>query len=185
MKVCSIEGCGESHSAKGLCRRHYYQQLRGWTPLATRGMSLESRIAHYTSPSGECCEWVGAKNKGGYGLVSVNNKRRLVTHVVWELAFGPIPERLHVLHRCDNPACVRPAHLFVGTHATNMKDREEKKRTKTGRDSHLATLSAQQVENIKAASGTQREIAARFGVSQGTVSNIKRGWKHYAPDVTE
>lgn len=175
MRTCEVDGCGATHSAKGLCRRHYYQQKNGWSPLATLGLSLHERIAHYVRPNGECCEWVGARNKAGYGVISVGNKRQLVTRTLWREVCGEIPEGLHVLHTCDNPACVRPLHLFLGTHKDNMDDRDNKGRCRKGRGHHFAKLTAEQFAAIKAASGTQRSIAAQFGVTQATVSNIKRG----------
>lgn len=175
MQICSVEGCGRTHSAKGLCRRHYYQQKNGWSPLPTLGMDLSTRIAHYTQQTGECCEWGGAKNKAGYGMVSVGNKRQLVTRTLWAELYGEIPEGTHVLHSCDNPACIRPSHLFLGTHKDNMDDRGAKGRCVRGRTHHFAKLTATQFEEIKMAVGTQRAIAARYGVTQATVSNIKRG----------
>ena len=168
MRTCSVEGCGATHSAKGLCRRHYYQQKNGWTPRSTLGMSLAERIAHYTSPQGECCEWVGAKNKAGYGLISVGNKRHLATRVLWVETFGEIPDGLHVLHTCDNPACIRPTHLFLGTHKDNMDDRDRKGRCVRGRNHHFAKLTAEQFAAIKSAAGKQRDIASQFGITQAT-----------------
>src|SRR5678815_3205705 len=72
-----------------------------------------------------CLEWQGTKHsKRGYGL----DGRKLAHRAAWERVHGPIPEGMHVLHKCDNPPCVNVRHLFLGTHADNMRDREQKGR---------------------------------------------------------
>ncbi len=69
-----------------------------------------------------CWEWMGAKTDDGYGYRMVNNKKKLAHRLSWTMENGDIPSGLHVLHRCDNPPCVRPGHLFLGDQATNAKD---------------------------------------------------------------
>ena len=83
-----------------------------------------------------CWLWTGATMRGGYGELSAGGSPQygrghpLHAHrVSWELAYGPIPDGLWVLHICDTPACVRPDHLFLGTHADNMADMSHKGRT--------------------------------------------------------
>lgn len=74
-------------------------------------------------PETGCWEWLGARANGGYGLFAVQNPRRITAHrYSWELHNGPIPAGMHVLHHCDNPPCVNPAHLFLGTASDNMRD---------------------------------------------------------------
>jgi hypothetical protein len=81
-----------------------------------------------------CWGWIGAKHGGGYGLIRCGKLCR-AHRVSWEMEYGPVPEGLHVLHRCDNPPCVNPAHLFLGTHQDNMDDRTAKDRNPRG-DQH-------------------------------------------------
>lgn len=92
---------------------------------------FESKIAKRESG---CWEWQGALTRAGYGVLRVGNKqvgtaRNLYAHrVSWELASGPIKKGLFVCHKCDNPRCVRPDHLFLGTHEENMIDMDRKGR---------------------------------------------------------
>lgn len=74
------------------------------------------------SPNG-CWEWVGSKRDYGYGQVYFKGKPARKAHrVAWELTHGPIPEGLDVLHDCDNPSCINPSHLHLGTHQQNMDE---------------------------------------------------------------
>ena len=76
--------------------------------------------------------WLGAKAKG-YGMIRLGGmaEKKPASRVSWMLHFGPIPDGMHVLHKCDNPECTNPDHLFLGTHADNMRDKTSK-----GRNGH-------------------------------------------------
>jgi hypothetical protein len=137
----------------------------------------------------ECWEWTGKKGDWGHGrFYGGPDRGEIGAHrFSWELANGPIPAGLNVLHRCDNPPCMNPAHLFLGTFKDNTQDMLAK-----GRDGHgvmpgeanpAAKLTARQVRQIRrlaaARSATHPEIAARFGVSRQTVSAIhtRANWR--------
>lgn len=81
-----------------------------------------------------CIEWWGATSDstGGYGYLYIHGKRVVASRFVWEECFGPIPDGLWVLHHCDNPPCVNPEHLFLGTNRDNMIDMRDKGRGKLG-----------------------------------------------------
>ena len=82
-----------------------------------------------------CLEWQACRDRGGYGGFKASGKIERAHRMAWELAHGPIPDGLHVLHRCDNPPCVANDHLFLGTEADNAHDRDAKGRQSRG-DSH-------------------------------------------------
>jgi len=112
---------------------------------------LRSRLIQ----SGDCLVWSGARVKGGYGLfrMVVGGVRiDIATHrFAWELAFGPIPEGMLVCHKCDNPPCCRPDHLFLGTHADNAVDRFAKGRAEGRRNWEAAHNNKASRENLSEA----------------------------------
>lgn len=126
----------------------------------------------------ECWEWQAAKDGHGYGAIAASHERRtLQAHrVAYELAHGPITGGLHVLHRCDNPACVSPAHLFLGTHKENMDDMAAKGRGMQGG----AKLTEGDVREIRATGNPSRDLARMFGVTPTIIRQIKRrtAWAH-------
>ena len=79
-----------------------------------------------------CLEWQGYSDRDGYGTFESGYKTVRAHRVAWELAHGPIPDGLHVLHKCDNPPCVQDEHLFLGTEADNAADRDAKGRQASG-----------------------------------------------------
>lgn len=125
-----------------------------------------------------CHIWTGAKLSSGYGRYSPLGRRskRLYAHrFAWEMENGPIPDGLSVLHRCDNPSCVNPGHLFIGTQADNMRDMAEKRRSTFGEANPMAKLKLEDVAAIKASPLTSYEIAPRYGISAGHVRQIRAG----------
>lgn len=79
-------------------------------------------VAKTKATASGCVEWIGARNADGYGLTRTEGKQRLAHRVSYERSNGVIPDGLCVLHRCDNPPCLNPDHLFVGTRGDNAKD---------------------------------------------------------------
>ena len=130
-----------------------------------------------------CWFWIGGKDSDGYGLRDVDGKVKGAHRVSYEYFRGDIPEGMCVLHACDVPACVNPAHLFVGTHQDNMDDMAAKGRAAIGEKNGYAKLTKDDVLKIRAASAggeSQRSIANRFSVCQPHISLIVRR-KQWAP----
>jgi hypothetical protein len=121
-----------------------------------------------------CLIWTGSKNARGYGNIrNLVTRSRLCAHrAAYEIFIGPIPEGMQVLHRCDNPSCVEPTHLFLGSQVTNMRDMLSKGR------SFKAKLVPDQVREIRERllRGDAGVLLAReFGVTPTAISFIKRG----------
>lgn len=90
---------------------------------------IADRFWKHVDTSGDCWTWTAYRNVYGYGVVGVRGSRTMLAHrAAYELAVGPIPAGYRILHTCDNPPCVNPAHLWVGTQLDNIADRQAKGR---------------------------------------------------------
>lgn len=145
-----------------------------------------------------CWEWTRKRLPNGYGHVKITQRHTYAHRVAWELASGRITNGLYVLHRCDNPPCCNPAHLFLGTASDNARDREAKGRGAVkkgqplpwtaggahGTDYSNAKLNDAAVREIRgryrAGGVTQSALAAEYGVHQSIVSEVVngKGWAH-------
>jgi hypothetical protein len=138
------------------------------------------RFWNKVTKSSGCWEWTACLDFRGYGAFSLDGGPRKAHRVAWELANGPIPDGMFVCHTCDNPACVRPGHLFVGTQTDNMADMSKKGRGRRGEAHHNSKLTEDLVHWIRASNLTQAEMADWIGVNQSIISNArtKKTWKH-------
>ena len=132
---------------------------------------------------GPCWEWTAGLTTDGYGQCWFENRNRRAHIVAWLLTVGPVPDGLEVCHRCDNPKCVRPSHLFLGTHLQNGQDAATKMRMAWGEHHHAAKLTEDHVRAIRKinfAQYTSNEVAARYGVTRQTVNKIRFNltWRH-------
>lgn len=127
-----------------------------------------------------CILWNGAKNGWGYGMFMIDRKRVLAHRFSYERSVGQIPVGMLVCHKCDNPLCVNPDHLFIGTDADNSKDRNSKRRQAYGVRNGNVKIDESKVKLIRDATGTCADIARRFGLSEGHVWKIRKlqFWRH-------
>lgn len=192
-------GCGESTSlAATTCRRlgnikglpqrfvnGHGSRRRIFPPKKTLSETLWQRVIK----SDSCWEWQGALTEG-YGNFTYQRKNYHCHRVSWELAYGPIPGGLWVLHRCDNRKCVRPDHLFLGTHLDNIQDMVAKGRHSfhrradrpCGQAHPNAKLTDHAVRDIRAYAPTTSiaALARRHGVSESAIQAVLHGdtWIH-------
>ncbi len=134
-------------------------------------------------PNTGCWLWISSLSKeDGYGAVYIEGVKYKAHRVMYEMHRGNIPTGLQVCHKCDVPSCVNPDHLFLGTHLENMADRDRKgrRRPPKGTTNGFAKLNDDTIRAIRAAKGTQMEIAAAFGTDQTNVSLIlrRKRWAH-------
>ncbi len=157
--------------------------------------SDEARFWAKVKKSNGCWEWTGAGNGTGYGMMGFptdgrswkkGTTPRLAHRVSWEIANGPVPGGNLVLHTCDNRSCVRPSHLFLGTHKDNTHDMMKKGRQNNafGKDVGSSKLTQYQADEIRAGSKTIRATAAIYGVSKSTIWGIKSGLTWVGRDPT-
>ena len=144
----------------------------------------ENRISNFWAQvdvrgENDCWNWTGWKVKEGYGRLG-----NLIAPRVSAYLAGMNIDGLFVCHRCDNPSCVNPLHLFVGTHADNTRDRNQKGRDARGRSHGMSKLTDADVLEIRAlyASGkwTYKQLGERYAVDLSNIASIvhRKTWKH-------
>jgi DNA-binding XRE family transcriptional regulator len=193
--------CGNSFSADRNVDRRKFCSLE-----CRYGATAEERFWKKVNKSDECWNWIGAKSRGGYGSFGGTKAHRYA----YELANGSIPEGLFVCHKCDNPGCVRPDHLFLGTPKDNTDDMWAKNRARPGKLLHPSgvdhwtkrqpnrirygeeapntKLTEENIREIRRRYFTegmlQDELATEYGVTSHTIGDIVRNdtWKHLDQD---
>lgn len=157
--------------------------------------TIEARFWAKVKKTESCWLWTGAKLAKGYGSFGVGPdpkhppasrrwKLAQAHRFSWELHNGLVPDGQHVLHRCDTPACVNPAHLFLGTNADNVRDRQVKKRHARGERNATAKLTEDDVCEIRRRAledgDGPRKLGRDFGVKHPTIIKILRHeyWSH-------
>lgn len=158
-----------------------------WKKVNRNGPTPDQKNPHYMG-LGPCWEWGGCRNKWGYGTIKIQCRDRKAHRVSWAIHFGELSTDLDVLHRCDNPSCVNPDHLWLGNDSMNRTDSVTKGRDnspKGERNKGGGKLTEEKVAAIRnrtALGEGQRHVAKDFGVSQALVSLIHRreSWRHVA-----
>jgi HNH endonuclease len=138
-------------------------------------------IAENANNSG-CWEWPGAQDKDGYCRTKLSGRTAIAHRAVYTIAKGEIPKGLNLLHRCDNPPCCNPDHLFPGTQKQNCEDAKAKDRHSRGERNGVSKLTDDDVRFIRANAAimSQMDLARRFNIRQSSIWSIinRRQWKH-------
>lgn len=195
MTTCLCVSCDRPATARGMCNTHYMQQRRaGLLPIGDRKPApVEERFWRHVKKTAECWIWAGKeKSKRGYGQIGLGGrgaKQALAHRFSYELHKGPIPCGMVVMHSCDNPRCVNPDHLSVGTHSDNTQDAVSKGRWISvpplinGERHHSAKLTADDVRMIRDNPDIPtKELADRFGTNATSIQKVRsrKTWKHVA-----
>jgi len=149
----------------------------------------EARFWSKVNKTEACWEWTGCQvgkdawRGKGYAGFSIESKTKIASRVIWEHLNGTIPIGLQVCHSCDNPNCVRPDHLYLGTNEVNQQDSKVKGRTCRGKSKPFAKLSEDDVRTIweKHLQGFgTRTLSKAYGVNRKTIHDIFKGraWTH-------
>lgn len=158
--------------------------------MAPKKKPFSERFWRHVHKTDACWYWTAHKDKDGYGNTTDDNRCTIRTHrASWMLHNGPIPDGMCVLHKCDNPPCVRPDHLFLGTFKDNAVDRNNKGRSdggggsspgSTNGNSRLDENKVRQIRKLLDEGEKAVTIATKFGVYWLTIHNIKhrKSWKH-------
>ncbi|HXJ61904.1 MAG TPA: HNH endonuclease signature motif containing protein [Verrucomicrobiae bacterium] len=138
--------------------------------IVTHRVPLIQRFWSKVEVSDDCWLWTSDRKDTGYGQFHYLGKTSRAHRVAWILSYGDIPPGLNVLHTCDNPPCVRPDHLFLGTTKDNIEDKVTKGRAWGGR-----RLAWEDVCIIRASGSSAVDVAEEFSVSRSLVSMIRTG----------
>ena len=152
---------------------------------------IERFFTKFNSSKDGCWEWTASLSKSGYGYFNTSEKRpatcRLAHRVMWQITYGEDPRKLFVCHKCDNPKCVRPSHLFLGTQKDNMTDCAQKGRHPRNKSKYLPEgerhhyynqgkkITRETAAEIRASAGTNKALGAKYGVDPSLISRIKTG----------
>lgn len=164
-----------------------------WFPRPNRHVTMPSPAKNYSDillrvlrntlicPSG-CWVWKGSKSASGYGRIKFEGVRWAAHRLMAHINLGEVTDDSVVCHRCDNPSCVNPEHLFIGTQKHNVDDRDNKGRRNQARGERQGSskLTTEQVLAIRLDPRKQSVIAAEYGISRAHVGNLKanRAWRH-------
>lgn len=148
-------------------------------------MNVKERLFSFFNKSDDdsCWNWNGGKSRG-YGRFWMNGKLVMAHRVMYQISTGKNPGVLLVCHRCDNPSCVNPNHLFLGSPKDNMDDRRLKNRHAYGERQGLSKLSSSSVrrirEEFKEGKITKLKLASNYRVHISTICHIimKKTWRH-------
>jgi hypothetical protein len=184
--ICKHPGCARPVVALGWCNMHWKRARKGidMDMRPNKGRTPADRFWEKVDRRGpdDCWLWTGGSHSRGYGQFGLGGRLVIASRLSYEWANGPIPDGMFVCHSCDNPPCVNPAHLWLGTPADNAADKAAKGRASSlaGASNPRAKLTDGDVRAIREDPRAPKAIAAEYGVSDTAVRFIKEGrtWRH-------
>jgi hypothetical protein len=144
-------------------------------------ISIEQKLLRYAVSENGCWNWVATKDRDGYGLLTHHRGKQIRAHrASYEFHVAKIPVGLLVCHSCDNPSCINPNHLFVGTSKENTRDMLDKNRRPVLRgerhpNAKLTNDQVTQIKQLRSENRLLKDIANQFNISFQTVSSITKG----------
>lgn len=138
-----------------------------------------SKVNKTRNPFG-CWEWTKTSHPFGYGRFGYDKKIYLSHRLSYQIHYGSITSKDCVLHKCDNPSCVNPQHLFLGSRADNAIDRTQKNRTLKGSAVTISIFTEQQILDIRASIKSVKQLAIDYNANIQTIYNIRnrKTWRH-------
>jgi hypothetical protein len=190
--MCKVENCNGKVVGWGFCQKHYRRFMKYGDPDDRKHCQAPMAVRFWRfvekKSLDECWEWIGPKRPNGYGQISRETRAEgsMASHrFSWELANGKsIPDGMVVMHKCDNPSCVNPNHLSIGTYRDNMIDMMQKGRKKTvsikGEENARSIINEEVVREIRSSSLSHAELGRKFGVSPNCIRGVRIGrtWSH-------
>lgn len=166
--------CGDSKSCG--CLKSEVNSTAMRVMRLKQSRTIEERFfSRFVKTENGCWQWRSHTDKDGYGILPGNLKNTRAHRFSFEFHCGPIPDEMVVCHKCDNPGCVNPEHLFVGTAKDNAQDALKKGRHYIGEKNGRAKITDQQANEIKTSIKSGPELAQIYGVNRSTINRIKRG----------
>jgi len=180
---CKIKSCNTKSRQRGWCPKHYTRWKRHGDPRKTKNNMVPITWKYLlscsvTNEETGCIEWQKGKSEG-YGVATHNKFTDRTHRISYRLHHGKI-NGVYVLHTCDNKLCINPDHLFLGTHADNMKDKVMKDRQARGTDFPISKFNEADILKIRAMAESNLITAKIFGVDPSTISyiRIRKTWRH-------
>jgi hypothetical protein len=189
MIICSVGGCSNKHKGHGYCNKHLLRLRNNGDPLVTKrvtnGSSDLERLLFYgwTVQSNGCWTWNGQRIRSDYGrIIALGGKAKFAHRAAYEVWVGPIPDGKILRHKCDNPPCINPEHLDVGTYQDNSNDMINRKRWSG--NGHITQHDADTIRVYLSAGRDVKSLAVEFGISRASIYDIKklRTWTKHVTD---
>jgi hypothetical protein len=180
--ICIVDYCNKKTRRKDYCEMHYYRKRRNGSLYVPKTRTKKIQFVIDDHGCYICTSHKSLLN--GYYHIRIHGKRKLMHRHVYEEMYGEISKGLYVRHKCDNPRCINPEHLEVGTPKDNSKDMVDRGRSKKGENHPRSKLTNDQVKEIRIMSSREikrKDICNIFGIKNvDTITSItkKLTWKH-------